>query len=106
MGVCNQTKPYTIFLSVNLLFMVCVKTVTNDTVKATGFVTVRSQMKAHFCTEYWITSTTFWRMQNTLQLSHSDPFLSVTKVQGNYNSLTAKKRYSNKARCCATEIKT
>jgi len=27
--------------SVNLLFMVCVKTVTNDTVKGTGFATVR-----------------------------------------------------------------
>jgi len=24
-------------------------------VKGIGFVTVRSQMKVHFCTEYWIT---------------------------------------------------
>jgi len=50
---------------VNPLFIVCVKSVTNDAVKGTGFATVRSQMTVHFCTGYWITSTSFWHMQNT-----------------------------------------
>jgi hypothetical protein len=42
MRVCNQPKPYKIYLSVNLLFTVCVKTVTNDTVKGSGFDSQKS----------------------------------------------------------------
>jgi len=58
----NHTRYFWVWTS----YLWFVSRLTNDTVKGTGFVTVRSQMKAHICTEYWITSTSFWRMQNTL----------------------------------------
>jgi hypothetical protein len=48
MRVCKQLKPYKIYLSVNLLFIVCVKTVTNDTVKGTGFATVKVRWSCIF----------------------------------------------------------